>query len=285
MAPFNNANHTETLRQPLTVAADSDRTDLNLATLVSVDVSMQLLEEITESVLPDMTVTAVSHDGFGNVTFDRTDENGNSTELLMPGTWSLYFNRTIGTKAWFMDTSDAPFTTNDADENNTLVLDPVYATLEVEIGGKVYWDLDNNSLPSAGEGIPEMEITVQGTNHSDFSATVMTDDEGVWRVFVPIRDVYNVSVEKEGFETVYYETENQSGFTVHDSPDSTDIEVIAGLVLAEGFVTDQLDADRLIDADIVLYPVAGVEREPIHVDGQMNGTCLLYTSPSPRDVP
>ena len=76
-----------------------------------------------------------------------------------------------------MDTSDAPFTTNDADENNTLVLDPVYATLEVEIGGKVYWDLDNNSLPSAGEGIPDMEITVQGTNHSDFSTTVMTDDE------------------------------------------------------------------------------------------------------------
>ena len=278
VAPFNNANHTETLRQPLTVAADSDRTDLNLATLVSVDVSMQLLEEITESVLPDMTVTAVSHDGFGNVTFDRTDENGNSTELLMPGTWSLYFNRTIGTKAWFMDTSDAPFTTNDADENNTLVLDPVYATLEVEIGGKVYWDLDNNSLPSAGEGIPDMEITVQGTNHSDFSTTVMTDDEGVWRVFVPIRDVYNVSVEKEGFETVYYETENQSGFTVHDSPDSTDIEVIAGLVLAEGFVTDQLDADRLIDADIVLYPVAGVEREPIHVDGQMNGTTLEWST-------
>ena len=87
-----------------------------------------------------------------------------------------------------------------------------------------------------------------------------------------------LSVEKEGFETVYYETENQSGFTVHDSPDSLDIEVIAGLVLAEGFVTDQLDADRLIDADIVLYPVAGVERRPIHIDGQMNGTTLEWSS-------
>ena len=72
-----------------------------------------------------------------------------------------------------------------------------------------------------GEGLPEMTVTVQGNNHS-FSETVMTDDEGVWRIFVPIRDVYDVSVEKEGFETVYYETENQSGYTVHDSPDSTD---------------------------------------------------------------
>ena len=47
-----------------------------------------------------------------------------------------------------MDTSEAPFTTDDADENNSLVLDPVHATLEVEIGGKVYWDLNNNSAPS-----------------------------------------------------------------------------------------------------------------------------------------
>ena len=52
----------------------------------------------------------------------------------MPGTWSFYFNRTIGTKSWFMDTSDAPFSTDAADENYSLVLDPVYATLEVEIG-------------------------------------------------------------------------------------------------------------------------------------------------------
>ena len=166
----------------------------------------------------------------------RTDADGNSTELLMPGTWSFYLNRTIGTKSWFMDTSDAPFSTDLADENNSLVLDPVYAVLEVEIGGKVYWDLDNNSVPSFGEGLPEMNVTVVGSNNTDVSTTVVTDEEGVWRVFVPIRDVYNVTVAKEGFETVYYATANQSGYTVHDSPDSTDIEVTAGLVDAEGTV-------------------------------------------------
>ena len=123
-----------------------------------------------------------------------------------------------------------------------------------------------------------MNVTVLGNNNTDFSQTVSTDEEGVWRVFVPIRDVYNVTVEKEGFETVYYETENQTGYTVHDSPDSTDIEVSAGLVLVEGTVTDQLDADRLIDADIVLYPVAGIEREPIHVDGAMNDTTLEWSA-------
>ena len=277
VAPFSNGDHTETLRQPLTVGADSVRTGLELTTSISIDVSMQLLEAVTEAALSDMTVTAVSHDGYGNITFERTDADGNTSELLMPGTWSFYFNRTIGTKSWLMDTSDAPFSTDAADENHTLVLDPVYATLEVEIGGKVYWDLDNNSAPSLGEGLPEMSVTVIGNNNSEVSTTVTTDDEGVWRVFVPIRDVYNVTVEKEGFETVYYATEDQDGYTVHDSPDSTDIEVTAGLVEVEGTVIDQLDADRLVDATIVLYPVAGVERDPVHVSGSMNDTTLEWS--------
>ena len=278
VAPFSNGDHTETLRQPLTVGADSVRTGLELTTSISIDVSMQLLEAVTEAALSDMTVTAVSHDGYGNITFERTDADGNASELLMPGTWSFYFNRTIGTKSWFMDTSDAPFSTDAADENHTLVLDPVYATLEVEIGGKVYWDLDNNSAPSLGEGLPEMSVTVIGNNNSEVSTTVTTDDEGVWRVFVPIRDVYNVTVEKEGFETVYYATEDQDGYTVHDSPDSTDIEVTAGLVEVEGTVIDQLDADRLVDATIVLYPVAGVERDAVHVSGSMNDTTLEWSA-------
>ena len=111
VAPFSNGDHTETLRQPLTVGADSVRTGLELTTSISVDVSMQLLEAVTEAALSDMTVTAVSHDGYGNITFERTDADGNASELLMPGTWSFYFNRTIGTKSWFMDTSGAPFST------------------------------------------------------------------------------------------------------------------------------------------------------------------------------
>ncbi len=277
VAPFDNGDHTEILRQTLVVGENAnERTGLSLKTDISVEVTLQLWEEQTNAKLSDMTVTAVSHDGLGNITFERTDVDGNSTELLMPGTWSLYLNRTVGGKSWFLDTSERSFTTTSATDNR-LILEPEFATLEVEIGGKVYWDLDNNSAPSLNEGLPDMSVTVQGDNTSFFE-TVMTDDEGVWRVFVPIRDVYNVTVEREGFETVYYETQNQSGYTVHDSPDSTDIEVTAGSVDVQGSVTDQVDAARLVNANIVLYPVAGVEREPIHVDGTMNGSVLEWTS-------
>ena len=56
VAPFSNGDHTETLRQPLTVGADSVRTGLELTTNISIDVSMQLLEAVTEAALSDMTV-------------------------------------------------------------------------------------------------------------------------------------------------------------------------------------------------------------------------------------
>jgi len=277
VAPFSQDNVTETLRQPLTVNAASTRLNLDLQTNESVHVTMQLKELLTETALSDMSVTAVSHDGYGNITFERTDENGNASEMMMPGTWSLYLNRTVGTKMWFMDTSSQPFTTDDAD-NNTLILDVNYAALEVEIGGKIYWDLDNNSLPSIGEGIPEMNVTVQGTNNSEYSTVVQSDEEGVWRAFVPIRDAYNVSVEKEGFDTVYYESNNTTGYVVLDSPDSRDIEVSAGSVQVSGSVTDQIDAARLEGASIVLYPAVGIERDIIVLTGTVVDEVLEWNA-------
>ena len=277
VAPFSNGDMTETLRYPVTVGVGSDRLELVLQTVESVEVSMELLEGLTNDPLADMTVTAVSQDGYGNITFERTDENGNATEMLMPGTWSLYLNKTIGTASWFLDTSSAPFNTDDA-VDNVLALDSVYADLEVEIGGKVYWDLDNDSSPGEFEGLENMTVTVLGANNSEFSTTVTTDEDGVWRLFVPIRDVYNVSVEKDGFDTVYYDINNESGFPVYDSADSTDIEITAGSVAVSGTVTDQVDASRLEGANIVLYPVAGVERDAVTVTGTMNGDTLEWST-------
>ena len=283
VAPFTNGEQTETLRTPLSVGPQSDRLNLAFKTEVGVDVTLQLKEYLTNDSLADMTVTAVSQEGLGNITFERTDANGNATETMMPGVWSLFMNRTVGTQSWFLDTSATPFDTSTG-VNNTLVLDPVYAALEVEIGGKVYWDLDNNSLPSLGEGIPAINVTVLGANNTDIAIETSTDDEGVWRAFVPIRDVYNVTVEKEGFETVYYATQNESGYAVYDSPDSQDIEVSAGSVDVFGTITDQLDAARLEGANIVLYPFAGIERAAVTVVGAMNGTTLEWsTSIQPGD--
>lgn len=277
VAPYLNNEVTETLREPLTVDANqSTRTNLVYRTVPAVDVNVQLLEDLTNNELPDKSITAVSHDGFGNVTLERTDANGNTSEMMMPGDWSFYLNSTIGRTMWYLNTSAAPITVS-GDDNNTFNAGVLSAALEVEIGGKVYWDLDEDDTPDASEGIPGFNVTVSG-NNTDVNQTVMTDDDGVWRLFVPIRDDYNVTVVKNGFETVYYEEDNASAYVVLDSPDSRDIEVSAGLVEASGSVTDLIDDSRLTDATIHLYPVAGVERQSVDVTGSMNGSTLEWNA-------
>ena len=51
-----------------------------------------------------------------------TDADGNATQLLMPGTWSLFMNESAAQRYWTLDTSDAPVLMN---ENTSL--DVVYA--------------------------------------------------------------------------------------------------------------------------------------------------------------
>ena len=82
----------------------------------------------------------VSHDGFGNVTLSKSDENGNVSEEIMPGNWSLFLNETSPQRHWTLEYG--PFNTNTAVEG-VLDLGLMTADLEVEIGGKVFWDLDD----------------------------------------------------------------------------------------------------------------------------------------------
>ena len=278
VAPFSYTNSTETLRAPLSIGVDSSvRLNQTFTTLEAVDVSVQLKELLTLGELPDMNLVAVSEDGLGNVTFEKTDSNGTIEQMLMPGNWSLFLNKSSGQRTWYLNTSATPFNMDSA-ENGSLALDPVFAALEVEIGGRVYWDLDNNSAPSESEGLEGFNVTVIGANNSEVNTVVTTDATGVWTLFVPIQDVYNVTVEKDGFDTVYYMTGNDSGFTVYNSPQSTDIEVVAGLVEVTGSVTDQVDTNRLNGASIVLYPKAGIERDSVTVTGAMVNDTLEWSA-------
>ena len=75
---------------------------------------------------------------------------------------------------------------------------------------------------------------------------ITTDEEGVWKLFVPIRDNYTVVAEKIGFDTVVYEDGNSSLYAVNDTHESRDFEMSAGMVMVSGNVTDILgDSTRL----------------------------------------
>ena len=110
VAPMLNGDGvTESLRMPITIDSDSSvRTDLSLALVEAVEVSLTLKEAGTESELVGKNVVLVSHDGFGNITMNPSDADGNATQLLMPGTWSLYMNQSASQRYWTIDTSSAP---------------------------------------------------------------------------------------------------------------------------------------------------------------------------------
>ena len=137
VAPMLNGDAiTESLRMPITIDADSSaRTELSLALVEAIEVSLTLKELGTESELVGKNVVLVSHDGFGNITMNPTDADGNATQLLMPGTWSLFMNESAAQRYWTLNTSNAPDTMT---ENTSFGVQ--YAKLEVEIGGKAYWD-------------------------------------------------------------------------------------------------------------------------------------------------
>ena len=173
---------TESLRMPITIGADSNaRTDLSLALVEAIEVSLTLKELGTESEL-GKNVVLVSHDGYGNITMNPTDADGNATQLLMPGTWSLFMNESAA-QLLDVDTSDVPVL---MDENTSL--DVVYAALEVEIGGKAYWDTDEDDIADANEGVEGANVTIQG---GTIDTVVATDSTGVWRMYVPILELYH----------------------------------------------------------------------------------------------
>ena len=275
VAPYSSGEITEVLRQPLSIDSNADaRIGLELQTMQGVNVSFQLVESITGTNLSDMRVKAISHEGLGNITFEKTNQTGFVTELLMPGEWSLLLNYSTSTKHWMLDTSESPFNTDDHDEEFNLDLGPQEADLEVQIGGMVYWQISSE----VKQGIQGMNVTVLSSDEMTVNQTVETDASGTWRLFVPIQDQYNVTVEKEGYGTVYYETTNDSqGFVVNNNSESVDIEVEAITVSVSGTVIDSVGSDHE-NAIIILYPHSKFDRDPIEVTGVMNGSTLEWSA-------
>jgi asparagine N-glycosylation enzyme membrane subunit Stt3 len=261
----------ESLRMPITIDADSSvRTDLSLALVETIEASLTLKESGTDSELVGKRVVLVSHDGYGNVTMNPSDADGNATQLLMPGTWSLYMNESAAQRFWTVDTSDAPVL---MDANTSLGI--VYAALEVEIGGKAYWDTDEDDIADANEGVEGANVTIQG---GSIDTVVATDSSGVWRLYVPILENYTVTVSKDGFGVVSYDDNNTGTYVVNNEPLSQDIEMSAAEVSVTGTVTDVLDATRLDGASITLYGTSENQQDSIDVIGTLIGETLSFTA-------
>ena len=279
VAPVVEGNNTTILRQQLNVGEDSSlRTGLELQMVNATEISMQLLESQTEQPVESARVIAVSEDGYGNITMSSSNDTGHISDILMPGTWSLFLDSSNSTDKWFLNTSESPFNSVGA-VDNSIDLGTQYATLEVFIGGNVFWDFNDDNISDIGEWIEGANVTIIGDNNSDFNQTVTTDVDGNWGLFVPIRDVYNISVSKDGYETVYYSSENATGFTVNDDSVTLDIEINANNVAVSGVVTTSLPNPelQLNGSSITLYSSSDYDRESISIDGTYSDGTLSWS--------
>ena len=254
------SNETEIFRDVLVI--DGAVTDLNWKTKTALNVTMQLRESLTESNITATRITAVSLDGLGNVSLGPSDNEGMINEVLMPGNWTLMLNRTDNLEMWSLDVGI--YNSADTVVGNTWDAGTVYVDKHVLVGGKIFWDLNEDDTPNSGEGIESVNVSI--SSESGFSENVTTDEEGTWKLFVPIRENYTVVAEKSGFDTVTYEDGDSSFYVVNDTHESRDFEMSAGLVEVSGNVTDILgDSDRLSGATITLYPASGIVRDPYYL--------------------
>ena len=254
------SNETEIFRDVLVI--DGAKTNLNWKTKTAMTVNIQLQESLTNSNITATRITAVSLDGLGNVSLGPSDNSGMISEVLMPGNWTLVLNRTETLESWTLE--EGIYNSADSMVNNSWEAGIVSIDKSVLIGGKIFWDLNEDDLPSSGEGIADVNVSI--TSDSGFDQTVATDSEGVWKLFVPIRDNYTVVAEKTGFDTVNYTDGNNTFYTVNDTHESRDFEMSAGLVSVSGNVTDILGASTRLDgATVTLYPVSGIVRDPVTI--------------------
>ena len=186
VAPFTSedSNVTELYRGVLVV--DGAQTDIMWQTQTAMNVTMQLKEILTDVNITATRVAAVSLDGLGNVSLGPSDNAGNISEVLMPGNWTLMLNRTETLETWKLE--EGVYNSLGNITNNEWNLGVVTVDKSVLIGGKIFWDLNEDDLPSSGEGIENVSVSI--TSESGFNETIATDSDGVWKLFAPIRDNY-----------------------------------------------------------------------------------------------
>ncbi len=71
-----------------------------------------------------------------------------------------------------------------------MTLGMISADLVVEIGGKVFWDLNEDDVPSLSEGVPEVNVTIMGSNNTAINQTIVTDENGVWSLFRATLEIF-----------------------------------------------------------------------------------------------
>ena len=126
----------------------------------------------------------------------------------------------------------------------------------VEVGGRVFWDLNDDSSPSSGEGLNNASVNLTLDSGENFD--LKTNELGQWSIFLPSNSIVNYSVEKEGFES------SNDTLTVENLAITRNTEISAGNVIVTGILS-YISEEWIFEDDwsIELIPAQGFERTRI----------------------
>ena len=152
----------------------------------------------------------------------------------------------------------------------------LYADHDVEIGGRLYWDLDNDDTPDANEGVEGVLMNVTSLDGTTFISNVTSDENGVWQLFVPVRTSYVVEGSKLGFADVAYDLDGNGLYvaTTARCPRTSKCPW-ALLTSAEPSRTPWMRP--ALTAHRSLQPASGLARDAVTVDStSFDGTTLTW---------
>jgi len=236
--------------------------DFQTDELAEVALNLNLLGMELQSPGP-MDISFISQEGLGSF---NAQSNGDSEPLVIrvpSGLWNIQSNQT--------DADGVRLLIDNTSLNGSGLLAgssysvDVTVNKQLQLTGKVYWDLDDNGNPGVLEGIANVSVNLTEDGFSEANYSLTTNTMGQWSVFLPSLSNWNISVEKEGFSAI------QSNVSIFDSSIVEDIEISAGSVDVSGSVSyisdDWVFGD---DWDVILIPEHGVSRERVTPDKSGN---------------
>jgi uncharacterized repeat protein (TIGR01451 family) len=277
IADYVHENETYVYRSPITISEDvSSRTGLSITMEESVELTLTLKEELTGENLSDIRITAVSNDGYGNITLEPSNSTGVVIDKIMPGSWDLYLDKETDDKRWYIESDAYTIETLGLTE---LDAGEVLVNSEVLIYGKIYWDFNENGIADFSELISEANITATSLD-GNLQFEIKSNEDGVWSQLVPIQNTYNITVEKEGYSNGYYSFNGTDGVIVESEAKSFDINIDANNVQVNGIVTSEMqdEAASLDGASITLYPASDRNTLPVVVNGVYDSGVLTWSA-------
>ena len=257
----------EILRDMVTISSETASNDISMSTGEVASFDIILYEDHSGGVLEGISLELISEDGLGIIHLDSTDSSGEVGADVPPGIWNIELNLTEDRKRWTIESTNESSFELVAGENPSV---NVTASRLIEIGSNVFWDFDDDNRSDLGEGISNVTIHLSS---EDSNLSVVTDNSGDWRVFVPAGSFWELHTEIAGFSNEYHQLQ-----MVVD-PSWSDIELTAGSVGVRGNVSyiDEQQFSLISDSIVMeIIPVSGFERVSIApnkvlINGSWNG--------------